>query len=183
MLLPPPEESQFLCQHPMELTAMLSFVKGAKSVLEIGSRYGQTLLHIASVEPKAKIVTVDIGDCPDKLKDLGVHTHLWWDDACKELGGSGNEVHQIYGDSHSAETVEKVRALGPYDFVMIDGDHSLEGCRADWDNYGNMGRIVVFHDTRTVPDVSQVFQYARYGKMSIELISHCGFGIGVIYNG
>mgnify|MGYP003649646665 CR=1 FL=1 len=182
-MLKPPDDDQFLCQHAMELTAMISFVRGANSILEIGSRYGQTLLHLASnANPTARIVTVDIGDCPDKLKDKGIQTHLWWDEACDELRKT-RDLHQIYGDSHNPDTVERVRALGPYDFVMIDGDHSLGGCRADWDNYGQMGRMVVFHDTRCVPDVAQVFQYARYGKLSIELTALNGYGIGVIYNG
>jgi hypothetical protein len=42
--------------------------------------------------------------------------------------------------------IEKVRALGPFDAVMLDADHRLPGVTADWINYGPMGRMVAFHD-------------------------------------
>ena len=39
----------------------------------------------------------------------------------------------------------------PVDLVFVDGDHSLETCRLDWEQFGRWvkpGGIVVFHDAR-----------------------------------
>lgn len=52
----------------------------------------------------------------------------------------------------SWEAVEQVE--GPFDFVFIDGDHSLDGIRRDWKDWSDRvgkGGIVALHDTR-VPE-------------------------------
>jgi MMP 1-O-methyltransferase len=43
------------------------------------------------------------------------------------------------------------RWSGPVDLVFVDGDHSVEGCRLDWDVWSphvTRGGTVVFHDAR-----------------------------------
>jgi cephalosporin hydroxylase len=40
--------------------------------------------------------------------------------------------------------------LGGVDLLHIDGDHSMKGCLADWENYRGLvrpGGLVLFHDT------------------------------------
>jgi len=50
----------------------------------------------------------------------------------------------------STEVIDEVRAHATIlDVLFIDGDHSYEGVKADWDNYKGMlkvGSVVVFHD-------------------------------------
>ena len=61
-------------------------------------------------------------------------------------GPEGYGVEFLHADSHAASAVDWARRNAPYDFVFIDGDHSAEGVRADWNDYGPMGRVVGFHD-------------------------------------
>lgn len=81
------------------------------------------------------------------------------------LSGSGQKIICLEGDSHTPETVEKVkRRLGSkrFDLLFIDGDHSYEGVKQDFLLYAPLvrkGGLVAFHDI--VPD-----DFARYGKPS-----------------
>jgi hypothetical protein len=52
----------------------------------------------------------------------------------------------LYGDSKTDATRSLVQRRGPYDAMLIDGDHTLVGVSSDWDNYGKMAPIVAFHD-------------------------------------
>lgn len=131
-----------LLQHVGEHDAFLTIMENenVKSYLEIGSMYGGSLWRVAHSRPKGtRVVSVDYAiDTP------AARPHL--EDCISELGKSGYDAHFIYGDSRSEETVDKAHALGPYDVVFIDGDHTLEGATSDWEKYGPMGRIVCFHD-------------------------------------
>lgn len=52
-------------------------------------------------------------------------------------------------DSHRPETLDAVAALGPYDFLFIDGDHRRIGIEKDIEMYMpliNSGGIIAFHD-------------------------------------
>jgi hypothetical protein len=39
-----------------------------------------------------------------------------------------------------------VSGEGPFDLVMIDGDHSEEACRRDFETVGDHSRLIAFHD-------------------------------------
>jgi hypothetical protein len=129
-------------QHPEELKKLLEWASTANSVLEIGSRKGETLVDLAHAMAGKRIVAVDWpgheGIKDDNLPLLQANVKL--------LKDEGFDVHLVLGDSHHPDTLAKVSSLGPYDLVFIDGDHSYKGVKQDWEYYGPLGKQVVFHD-------------------------------------
>src|SRR3954464_11739493 len=56
-----PGFGSILEQDVREFSALLEHVKGCRSVLEIGSRYGESIKHFAAViEPRSRVVAVDL---------------------------------------------------------------------------------------------------------------------------
>lgn len=125
-----------------ELERLLEVVEGSSSVLEIGSRYGYTLRKMARVmKPGSRIVSVDLPRGP-----WGANSEKYLQGNMEGLRCNGFDTHLFLGNSRDPEIVEKVKALGPFDVVFIDGDHRYDGVKADWLNYGPLGKTVIFHD-------------------------------------
>lgn len=120
---------------------------GAGSLLEIGSRFGYPLVEMAHVlKPGAKVVSVDLPDAEGWNPPLDTLPHLRQN--IQRLKAEGYDASLLIGDSHSEDMVKSVALLGPYDVVFIDGDHSYQGVKLDWQYYGSMGKTVIFHDIR-----------------------------------
>jgi predicted O-methyltransferase YrrM len=109
-------------------------------------RGGTTFLFARVAGPGSVLVTVDRAtDPPFAL-------------ALPRLAPPGGRIVALQADSHAAATVEAVRAAagGPVDFLFLDGDHSYEGVRDDFEAYSPLvrpGGLVAFHDV--VPDHAQ----------------------------
>lgn len=175
-----------LPQHPAELEWMLERVKGATSLLEVGSSFGGTLKRLASVMPKGSlIVSVDL-PCDETPKFLNPGPTL--QETCRQIGILGGRVELFVGDSHAPEVVQAVSDLAPFDFVFIDGDHTYEGVKQDWENYGPLGHIVAFHDIgAALPQVHRFWNELKASGeyRTEECVSQPGpdgsFGIGIVY--
>lgn len=73
-------------------------------------------------------------------------SHPSLNECAATLRNSGYRVSLVFGDSTHRKVVEDVRALGPFDAVFIDANHTKKYVAADWVSYGEMARIVAFHD-------------------------------------
>ena len=69
----------------------------------------------------------------------------------------------ICGDSTNKDTVKKASILGPYDFIFIDGGHSYDTVKKDFQNYSkilNQNGLIAMHDiySNTVPGVTKYWK-------------------------
>lgn len=127
----------------IDALADLFAAEGVRSFLEIGSKFGGSLARIATRLPAgARIVAVDM--------PAGT---VAWPQSEAELKATvarlrlqGFDAHLVWGDSTAQGVIDQVRALGPFDAVFIDANHTLPFVEKDWANYGPMCRMVAFHD-------------------------------------
>jgi len=116
----------------------------AKKVIEIG-RYkgGSTLLIAAAINGEGEFWSVDLGDKEARLH--GDEGKRKFDEQIANLCHRlGLRVNLIVGDSRTVEV-----DTGEVDLVFIDGDHSYEGVRSDFERFGKRVRIggaVLFDD-------------------------------------
>ena len=101
----------------------------------------------------------------------------------------------MLGDSHSEGTSNMIKEIigdDSVDFLFIDGDHTYEGVKKDFDMYHPMvreGGIVAFHDIRPgplglvggVPDFWKEVSARYQSKVIVDPSGQHGCGIGVLF--
>lgn len=154
------EAEIYALQEPGEISRLLDLLAAqSPSILcEIGTfRGGNLLLFSRVAAPTATIISIDI--------DYGSIKQL----AFPHLARPGQQIYCLHGDSHTSQTFAKVRKiLGDrlIDFLFIDGDHTLQGVKTDYEMYSLLmrpGGIIALHDI--VPDNRMRYGIAsgRYG--------------------
>lgn len=164
--------------------------EGVRSFLEIGSKFGGSLLRIAERLPtESRIVSVDLPKGTKAWRESEAALTA----AISKLKMHGYDAHLIWGDSTAPDVIAKVRALGPFDAIFIDANHTTPYLLKDWENYGPMSRVVAFHDIawRRAPewegtriDVPEFWNEIKDGYLHEEL-KFCptgkNNGIGVLW--
>lgn len=132
-------------QDPDELSRFVEIVREEEvlSYLEVGAKFGGTFRQVAGAMPKgSRLVAVDLpgGTRLWKESEASLKGHI------TELKTEGYDARVFWGDSTDPKVIEQVRALGPFDLILIDANHTMDYVAKDWQNYGQMGRVVAFHD-------------------------------------
>jgi predicted O-methyltransferase YrrM len=175
-------------QEIVELLAELRLRRVTRAV-EIGTARGGTLyLLTQALEPSAKLVSVDLHFGPFG----GGYPH-WKIPLFHALALGGPRLTLLRGSSQTPEMRDRVeRTLGgPADFILIDGDHSYEGAKRDYELYREIiapHGIIAFHDivpgseTR-VGGVPRLWAELKQQFPHRELVrdwKQGGFGIGLL---
>jgi predicted O-methyltransferase YrrM len=133
-----------------EIVWLLEMVRALapRRVLEIGTANGGTLFLWAQVAaPDAHLVSADM--CPLGL--LGRYSAFAM--LCRGFARARQRIDLIFGrNSHEAATRDAITQVfggEPVDFLFIDGDHSYDGVRRDFELYSALvrpGGLIAFHD-------------------------------------
>jgi hypothetical protein len=122
------------------------------SWLEVGCREGDAFHAVASMLPR---VSREGDPRATRMVAIELPEQLWGrtgtlpmlERAADAARALGHEVAVLALNSQDAETARRAAALGPFDAVLIDADHSYRGVRRDWALYGPLARkICCFHD-------------------------------------
>ena len=144
-------------QVPEEIAALVELVKShaSRNIMEIGSEAGGTFYLWCRLTPLGGIkISLDLpsGDSgsgkfrdPTALQARATKMRSW----------SAN-VHVVTGDSHEQRSWRAVddilgRGREKLDFLFIDGDHSYEGVKLDFEDYRGFvrpGGLIAFHDIK-----------------------------------
>lgn len=179
----------------LRLVEILRELKPA-AICEIGAAGGGTTFLLAHASPAdAVIITVDLVFTETRKAAL------------RQFALPGQRILCLQKDSHQPEAVRAVReclAGRDLDVLYLDGDHSYDGIKADFELFSPLvrpGGIIVFHDI--VPDfksrygietasrvggVPQFWAEIRATHATVEEIvedsAQDGFGIGILeWNG
>lgn len=172
----------------LELLRILDEIK-PKVIIEIGTARGGTLFLFSRVASEdATIISVDLPG-----GKFGGGYPEWKIPLFKAFRLPSQKLHLIRADSHSQETLEKVKNIlnsREVDFLFIDGDHTYEGVRRDFEMYGTLvqeGGKIAFHDIVSGPKgwVGEVPEFWREIKdtyISKEVVKdwdrgRCGIGV------
>jgi len=177
-----------------EITELLKILAEHKPklILEIGTAEGGTLFLLSRVSsPDAVIISVDLpggrfgGGYPESRVPL-----------YKSFERYEQKIYLIREDSHlvsTANTVEKILEGRKLDFLLIDGDHTYDGVKKDFEVYSKLvgkGGIIAFHDIvpglpKYVGGVPRFWNEIKDDFKHIELVENwkqgfCGMGICIV---
>jgi predicted O-methyltransferase YrrM len=160
-----------------------------RTVVEIGTANGGTLfLWCQLAHPEATIISIDL---PGGIHGGGYP--YWKSYIYQRFASPKQKLHLLRGDSHKTEMLACLRRLLPdrkIDFLFIDGDHTYDGVKTDFEMYAGLvrqGGLVVLHDICPHPPeinchVDRYWRKIKMGRRSYEFVENwsqgtCGIGV------
>jgi len=180
-------------QKVTEFGPLIALVHGRelRAVLEIGTERGGTFYAWTRVAlPDALLISLDWPEAA--VQRLASEHEL------RAMGRERQQIRVVRGDSHLDATwaeVQRILRGRSLDLLFLDGDHSYEGVRRDFELYSpfvRQGGVVVFHDViahrpETGCEVERFWREIRGGYRWCEFVDpegDLGFGpwggIGVL---
>jgi predicted O-methyltransferase YrrM len=168
------------------LGAMASRVP--KVILEIGTADGGNLFLLTRIAaPDALLISIDLPG-----GRFGGGYPPWKASLYRAFARSRQRIVLLRADSHASSTIARVAALlreRPLDLLFIDGDHSYDGVKADFDSYAPFvrpGGVIAFHDIvpgqpSDVGGVPRFWQELKSRWQTAEIVEDWGqggYGIG-----
>jgi predicted O-methyltransferase YrrM len=128
-----------------------------KYVLEIGTANGGTLFCFCKLaNSDATIISIDLPS------PLGGYPE-WKISFYQSFTKKDQKLYLLKKDSHKINTLEEVKKIldgNQLDFLFIDGDHSYEGVKKDFEMYSPLvkkGGIIAFHDIALQPEFTKCY--------------------------
>lgn len=180
-------------QVPNELAALGEVLEARRPgcALEIGTCLGGTLFFLTRLASRhAMILSVDL---PGGRFGGGYSNSRAW--LYQRFARGRQQVILLRGDSHADQMLKRVKlVLGErrLDYLFIDGDHSYEGVKRDFEMYGTLvrkGGLIAFHDivdgpSSAVGGVPRFWREIKSEGRHTEFVfdpNQGGCGIGILY--
>ena len=119
-----------------------------RRILEIGTARGGTLfLFSRAAAPDALLVSLDLPQ-----GKYGGGYSAWKTRVFRRLLRTGQRAGFVRADSHERASLDRIRQYfkgEKLDLLFIDGDHTHEGVKQDYELYSPLvrdGGLIVFHD-------------------------------------
>lgn len=178
-------------QQPREICAFSEAVRELRPrvVLEIGTARGGTLFFWSRcAADDALLISADLPG-----GDFGGGYPVWKSKIFRAFTAPAQELRLLRADSHLPQTRDAIASIldgRAIDFLFIDGDHTLEGVRQDFEQYAPLvreGGLIGFHDIAKHPrgrggEVHRFWASIRDRYDHEEFVTDPaqGFGLGLI---
>lgn len=176
-----------------EFLKLLEVFRGQnpRYILEIGTANGGSLFSFCKLaEDDATIISIDLPG-----GDFGGGYPEWKIPVYTAFAGENQKLVLLRKDSHKTETLNDVKKLlgdNKLDFLFIDGDHSYEGVKRDFELYSPLvreGGIIAFHDIAPHWDYPEVGVTRFWDEIKGEFrseefiadVNQGWAGIGILY--
>jgi predicted O-methyltransferase YrrM len=180
-------------QFKNEITQLLNSIKvlAPEHLMEIGTAKGGTLFLFCQVaSANAQVISVDLPAGKFGGGYTASKSKLY-----RAFAKGNQEIVLMRKNAHDSETLNEVKGIlsgSKLDFLFIDGDHTYEGVKQDFQMYHTLvrrGGIIGFHDIVEGPPElvggvhrfwTEIKDSYRFNEFINEL-NQVTYGVGIIY--